>query len=287
MSSDLCQGLRTAPGQSEASFQHPAVALVRNRRHRRGHQPPHALARPCQNLPEIPASGRSVSPGTAHSAAQSLSSRRSCAWYRRRPRSQRTPTGNCTRSPSAGLARNLARRSPSSLPLIRCQMSSTSPTSDARGVAGAPEPRLPGRGWASGVRQSKQGSASLAVIQPSCSSSGISSLVGIILSSRNTMAPASARAVPRSPLGRRPPAPPRRAPRLPPASTAPPGRQAEHHRHPRQQIRWSRTDNAPVRGDTARGELPRSSPSRGLLEGVRIDDTDPDPAATRRPSSAT
>ena len=54
VSSDLCQGLRSAPGQSEASFQHPAVALVRNRRHRRGHQPPHALARPCQNLPEIP-----------------------------------------------------------------------------------------------------------------------------------------------------------------------------------------------------------------------------------------
>jgi hypothetical protein len=84
-----------------------------------------------------------------------------------------------------------------------------------------------------------------------------------------------------------PPAPPRRAPHLPPPSTAPPARQAEHRRHPRQQIRWSRTDNAPVRGDTARGELPRSSPSRGLLEGVRIDDTDPDPAATRRPSSAT
>jgi hypothetical protein len=92
-----------------------------------------------------------------------------------------------------------------------------------RGVAGAPEPRLPGRGWASGVRQSKQGSASLAVIQPSCSSWGISSLAGIILSSRDTMAPGSARAVPRSPRGRRPPAPPRRAPRLPPASTAPRG----------------------------------------------------------------
>jgi hypothetical protein len=84
--------------------------------------------------------------------------------------------------------------------------------------------------------------------QPSCSSSGISSLAGIILSRRDTMAPASARAVPRSPRGRRPPALPRRAPRLPPASTAPPARQAEHHRHPRQQIRWSRTDNA-VRGD--------------------------------------
>jgi len=159
-------------------------------------------------------------------------------------------------------------------------MSSTSPTSDAGGVAGAPEPRLPGRGWASGVRQSKQGSASLAVIQPSCSSSGISSLAGIILSSRDTMAPASARAVPRSPRGRRPPAPPRRAPRLPPASTATPGRQAEHHRHPRQQIRWSRTDNAPVRGDTARGELPRSSPSAACLKECAL--TTPIPILLRR-----
>ena len=58
-----------------------------------------------------------------------------------------------------------------------------------RGVAGAPEPRLLGRGWASGVRQSKQGSASLAVIQPSCSSSGISSLAGILLSSRTRWHP--------------------------------------------------------------------------------------------------
>lgn len=153
-------------------------------------------------------------------------------------------------------------------------MSSTSPTSDAGGVASAPEPRLPGRGWASGVRQSKHGSASLAMIQPNCSSSGDILLAGIILSSRDTMAP---RVRPRCSAitARSAPAPPRRAPRLPPPSTAPPARQAEHHRHPRPQIRWSRTDNAPVRGDTARRELPRSSPCRGLLEGGRIDDTEP------------
>jgi hypothetical protein len=263
------------PGQSEASFQHPAVALARNRRHRRGHQPPHALARPCQN--------RSVSPGTAHSAAQSLSSRRPCAWYGRRPRSQRTPAGNCTRSPSAGLARNLARRSP---PLIRCQMSGTSATSDAGGsrCAGASSagPRMgkrraPVEAW---ISQPRRDPAELL-------------LFGDILPGGNHPAQPRhdgtrvRRAVPRSPRGRRPPAPPRRAPRLPPASTAPPARRAEHHRHPRPQIRWSRTDNAPVRGDAARGGLPRSSPSRGLLEGVRIDDTGPDPAATRRASSAT
>ena len=287
VSSDLCQGLRTAPGQSEASFQHLAVALVRNRRHRRGHQPPHALARPCQNLPEIP--------GIRHIGEP---------WHGalRRPVIEQQTVMRLVKTASAfpenadGELHQVAERRTGEEPgPPLAELAAVDPLPDVehladvrcRGVAGSPEPRLPGRGWAGGVRQSKQGSASLAVIQPSCSSSGISSLAGIILSSRDTMAPASARAVPRSPRGRRPPAPPRRAPRLPPASTAPPGRQAEHHRHPRQQIRWSHTDNAPVRGDAARGELPRSSPSRGLLEGVRIDDTDPDPAATRRPSSAT
>ena len=82
-----------------------------------------------------------------------------------------------------------ARRIPNARPRSAGPMPRRHRFSASSGVAGASEPRLPGRGWAGGVRQSKRGSASLAMIQPNCSSSGISSLAGIILSSRDTMAP--------------------------------------------------------------------------------------------------
>ena len=81
------------------------------------------------------------------------------------------------------------RRMPNARPRSAGPMPRRHRFSVSSGVAGASEPRLPDRGWAGGVRQSKQGSASLAMIQPNCSSSGISSLAGIILSSRDTMAP--------------------------------------------------------------------------------------------------
>ena len=284
MSSDLCQGLRSAPGQSQASFQHLAVALVRNRRHHhRGHEPPHALARPCQNLPEIPGIRQIGQPW--HSAL-------------RRPVIEQQTVMRLVQTASAfpenadrelhQVAERRTGEEPGPPLAVVDPLPDVEHLADVRcgGVAGAPEPRLPGRGWAGGVRQSKQGSASLAVIQPSCSSSGISSLAGIILSSRDTMAP---RVRPRCSAITARWATARTAATSSSSSSSvhrAPGRQAEHHRHRLPQVRWSCTDNAPVRGDPARRELPRSSPSRGLLEGVRIDDTDPDPAATRRPSSA-
>ncbi len=287
MSSDLCQGLRSAPGQSQASFQHPAVALVRNRRHRRGHQPPHALARPCQNLPEIPGirqigqpwHGALRRPVIEQQTAMRLVRTASAFPENAGGELHQVAERRTGEEPGPPLAAELAVVDPlpdvEHLADVRCRGSRCAGASSAGPRMG--KRRAPVE---AGISQPRRDPAELLLFgdifpggnhpeQPRHDGTRVRPRCSAITAGS---APARTAATSSSSSSRL-----HRAPGQ--ASGAPPA--------PSAGIRWSRTDNAPVRGDTARGELPRSSPSRGLLEGVRIDDTDPDPAVTRRPSSAT